>query len=116
LGILRIEFAPIGEKGAVGEADREEDQEGRAEDHPEAQSFSRDCNDDIFECPGKSESDGESNGENQLEQPVDFSFFSYPFDRFADPEGADGFDDEPVGEDDSEGDLIPVKGDKEFSQ
>jgi len=88
LGILRIEFAPIGEQGAVGETDREEDQEGRAEDRTKAQSFSRDCNDQMFECPGKSESDGEGNGKNQLEETVDLPFLNCSFDRFSDPEGS----------------------------
>ena len=43
-------------------------------------------------------------------------FFIYPFNRLTDKERADGYEDQPVGEDNTKGEFVAKEGNEQFSK
>jgi hypothetical protein len=115
LDVLGIESTPVSEKGTLGECYREEDQERGIENWPKAQSLSGNEEKDVSEHPGEIDGQWKGDGKKQLEEHKDFYSACNFFYGFANDKRTDCYQDEPVGEDDSEGELVPMKGDEKFS-
>jgi len=113
--VLGIESAPVGEKGALGECNGEEDQEGGIKNWPKAKSLSGGGEKDVSKYSGEIDGHWKGCGKKQLEEHKDFYFTFYFFYSFANDKRTDCYQDEPVGENDSEGELVAVKRDEKFS-
>jgi hypothetical protein len=115
LDVLRIDSTPVGEKGALGECDREEDQEGGIKNRTKAEPLSRSEKKDVSEYSGEIDGRWKGDSKEQLEEHKDFYSTFYFFYCFANNKRADGHQDEPVGENDSESEFVPMKRDEKFS-
>jgi hypothetical protein len=113
--VLGIEFTPVSEKGALGQRDREEDEEGGIKDGRKSKSLSRRREKDAPEYSGKVDGEGQGHGKEKLEESKDLYFLFYFFYGLTGDKRADRGQDKPVGEDDSEGKLVAVKRDEQFS-
>ena len=79
------------------------------------ESFSRCDNKDVFEQSGKVDGEWKGCGKKELEERVDFYFSFYLFDGLTDNKRTEGYQDEPVTENDPKGELIAGKRNKELS-
>jgi hypothetical protein len=113
--VLGINFTPVREKGTLGECYREEDQEGRIENWPKAKSLPRSREEDVSENSGEIDGRRKGRGKKQLEKHKEFYFAFCFFYGFANNKRADRYQDEPVGENDSKSELVPMKRDEKFS-
>jgi len=113
---LRIEFTPISKARSLWESDWKKDQKRGIKNRREAESFSGSGQKDIFEYPGEIDGKRKSNGNKKLEEHKDFYFSFYLFNSFADHQRTDRYQNEPVGEDDPKGELIPEKRNEKLPQ
>jgi hypothetical protein len=112
--VLRIESTPVSEEGTLRDRYRKKDKEGGAENWPQAQSFSGSEEEEVSEYPGEINGPWKGGGKKKLEEHKDFYSALHFFLGFGNDKGTDGYQDEPVGENDSEGKLVPVKRNEEL--
>jgi hypothetical protein len=113
---LGIEFTPVSEKGSMGERDRQEDQERGIENGTKTKPFSWSGKKDVFEYPAKVDGEREGYGKDQLEDDISLYFPLHFLDGSADDIRAKRFQDQPIAENDSDGELIAKKRYEEFPQ
>jgi hypothetical protein len=112
---LGIEFTPVSEKGTLGKGYGEEDQKGGTKNCHNAKSLSRSEEKDILKCSGEINGQWKGDGKKQLKEHKDFySTFCFFYGR-ANDQRTDGYQDEPVGENDPKRELVSMKRDKKFS-
>jgi hypothetical protein len=111
---LEIDSTPVGEKGTLGKCYGEEDQEGGIKDWPEAKTLSRSGEKDVSEYSGEIDGHWKGYRKKQLEERKNFYFTFYFFYGFSNDKRTDCYQDEPVGENDPEGELVAMKRDEEF--
>jgi hypothetical protein len=111
---LEIDSTPVGEKGTLGKCHGEEDQEGGIKDWPEAKTLSRSGEKDVSEYSGEIDGHWKGYRKKKLEEGKDFYFTFYLFYGFSNDKRTNCYQDEPVGENDPEGELVAIKRDEEF--
>ena len=116
LYVLGVEFTPVSKAGSIWERDGEEDQERRVKDWSKAKSLSGGGKEYIFEYSG--EVDGKRKGHRikELEENKDLYFLVHFFHRFTNNEGADRYQEEPIGKNDSESEFVSKERDEKFPQ
>lgn len=115
LDVLGIKSTPVSEKGALGECDREEDQERGIENWPKTKSLARSEEKNVSEYSSQMDGQWKGDGKKELEEHKDLYFTFYFINGFTNDKRADGYQDEPVGQNDSESELVPLKRDEKFS-
>jgi hypothetical protein len=113
---LRIEVTTVSKKGTQGKCHRKEYQERGIENWGKAKSFSRSGEKDVLKYSGEIDGKWKGHRKNELEQDKDLQLSLYFFNGPTDQESADGYQDEPVAEDDSEGEFIAEKRDEKLPQ
>ncbi len=98
----------------MGDGDRKQDEERRIEDRGEAEPFSRSGQKDVFKDPAEIDGKGEGNRKEELEKDIGLHLLFNLLNRFTDEERTNGLQDQPVGQDDAEGEFVPQKRDEEF--
>jgi len=111
-----IEFTAVGEEGAMGKGDGKEDEKRRIEDRDESKSFSRGGKEDAFKSPAEVDGKGKGHRKEDLEKDINLHFLFYFFHRFADDKRTGGLQDQPVGQDDAEGEFVAQERDEELPQ
>jgi hypothetical protein len=109
-----IEFTSVSEKGTLGKCHREKDQEGGVENCCKTKSLSGGSEKDISKYSGEIDGHWKGCRKKQLEEHKDLYFTFYFFYGFSDDKRTNRHQDEPVGENDSEGELVAMKRDEEF--
>ena len=92
------------------------DQEGRIKNGCEPEPLSGGGEDETLEDSCKGNGKGKGEREDQLEEDIDFYSSFCSFRGFSNEERAHRLQDEPVGEDDSQGEFVAGKSDEKFSQ
>jgi hypothetical protein len=115
LDVLKVEIAPVGKQDSLGECHREKDQEGDPENRPEAEPLSWSGEKGVSEYSREINGQRKGYGKKQLEKYKDLQSPIHFFRGFTDDKGTDGHEDEPVGQNDAEGELVSVKRDEELS-
>jgi hypothetical protein len=109
-----IEFTTVSEKGTLGKCHRKEDQEGGIENWGKTKSLSGRGKKNVSEYSGEINGKRKAQGKKELEEDKDFYFPFYFFYTLTNDKGADCYQDEPVGENDSKGEFVALKRDEKF--
>lgn len=112
--VLGIESTSVSEKGTLWKCYREEDQERRIENCRKTESLSWSEMKNVFEYSAEIDGDRKGHSKKKLEEHKGFHSTFYFFYSACD-QRADRDQDKPVSENDSKGELVPLKRDKEFS-
>jgi hypothetical protein len=100
----------------MGERDRQEDQERGIKNGTKAKPFSGSGKKDGFEYSTKVDGEREGDGKDQLEDDIGLYFPFHLLDGSADDVRAKRFQDQPIAENDSDGELIAKKRDEKLPQ
>jgi hypothetical protein len=114
--VLGIEFTPVSEKSTQRKGNREEYQERGIEDRGKSKSLARSGQKNAFKYPGKIGGKWKGRGKRKLVQNKNLHLSFRPFHKFTGKNRTDRHKDEPVAENDSKGELITKKRDKELPQ
>jgi hypothetical protein len=116
LCVLGVEFTPVSKTGSIWERDGEKDQERRVRDWSKAKSLSRGGKEYIFEYSGKVDGKRKGHRIEELEENKDLYLLVHFFHRFTNNEGADRYQEEPIGKNDSESEFVSKERDEKFPQ